>query len=60
MLWPFIDFGVYLGGHLLCYLDSYSGFTHLDTPEIILMYLVELPIPENLYFANNFLQLSAI
>ena len=51
-LWPFLDFGGHLGSHL--------GFTHLGMPGVILMYLVELLIWENIYFATNFIKLSAL
>ena len=47
-LQPFTYFGGHLGGHL--------GFTHLDIPEVILMYLVELLIYVNLYFASSFIK----
>ena len=49
---PFIIFGGHLGGHLV--------FTHTDMPEVILMYLDELLILENLYFATTFIELSAM
>ena len=51
-LCPFIGFDSHLGGHL--------GFDHLFMSEAILMYLVELLIYENLYFATNFTKLSAL
>ena len=53
MLQAFKYFGSHLGSHL--------GFTHLDMPEVILMCLVELMILYvNLYFASNFIKLSAV
>ena len=42
------------------HVGSHLGFTHLDTPEAILVCLVELHICENLYFATNFIKLSAL
>ena len=51
-LQAFKYFGSHLGSHL--------GFTHLDMPEVILMCLVELLIYVNLYFASNFIKLSAL
>ena len=47
---PFINFDVHLGGHL--------EFTHLDSPEVILVCLVAFLICENLYFATNFIKLA--
>ena len=55
-LWPSIDFDVCLGGHF----GGHLGFTHLAIPEVIFMYLIELLIHENLYFATNFMKLSAL
>ena len=55
-LCSFIDFGGCLGGHL----GGHLGFTNLDMPEVILMCLIGLLIYENLYFAINFIQLSAL
>ena len=52
-LWQFINFGCgHLGGHLV--------FSYVDTQEVILLYLDELLIYENIYFATNFVKLSAI
>ena len=55
-LWPYIDFDVCLGGHF----GGHLGFTHLAIPEVIFMCLIELLIHENLYFATNFMKLSAL
>ena len=45
-------FGGHIGGHL--------EFAHLDISEVILRYLVRLLIYENVYFAINFITLSAL
>ena len=45
---PMTDFGSHLGSCL----GRHLGFSHINTPgEIISLYLVELLIVENLYFA---------
>ena len=41
-------------------LAAILDFTNLDKPGVILMYLLELPICENLYFATNIIKLSAL
>ena len=51
-LYPFNDFSSHLGGHL--------GFTHLDMLGVLLLYLVELLIYENLYLASNILPLISL
>ena len=52
-LWQFINFGCgHLGGHL--------GFSYVDTQEVIVFYLDELRIYENIYFDTNFVNLSVL
>ena len=51
-LWPFMEFGSHFGSHL--------GFVHFEWSEVLLMYTVGKLIPKNIYFATNFMKLSAL
>ena len=55
-VWLFINLGSLLGGHLGCHLR----FTLFDMPDVFFLNLVELLICENLYFATNFIMISAL
>ena len=48
-LWLFIYFGRSLGSHVGSHLGGHFIFAHIDMTEIILIYLFELLIFENLY-----------
>jgi len=57
---PFIDFGILLGGHIGSHLGGHLVSSHLHMTLAILMYLVELLLLENLYFATNIIKLPAL
>ena len=60
MLWLPIGFNRSLGSWIESHHGDHLGFTHLDITEVILMYLDELFILENLYFATTNIRLSDI
>ena len=59
-LWLSIGFDGSLGSCIGSHFGGHLGFTHLDMTEVILMYLDELLILENLYFATIYNKLSDV